>query len=85
MPPDLLRKLDIKVGSHLVIEEKSYGIILCKLELYDTFLGQFEADMIRFDDEIRNATKIVKNMLGNVLKKKNKEELYKPINELHKQ
>ena len=69
LPKNLLKHLNIKPDSYLVIDEKSYGFILCRLDDYNTFLGQFEADMVKFDKEIREASKSFRNLLSGMLNK----------------
>lgn len=77
LPHSLLKRLNIKENSHLVIEEKSYGFVLCKLEVYDTFLGQFEADMSKFDADIRDATNSVKSLFSALISKKEIKQIEK--------
>ena len=75
MPPSLLRKLDLKVNSYLAIEEKKYGFILCKLEVYDNFLKEFTIDMEALDHDVKSASKSIKDLFNRFLNKK--------INKLH--
>lgn len=81
LPYHLLKKLGIKEGSHLAIEERSYGFVLCKLEVYDTLLGQFEADMQMFDKEIRDASTTLRKLLSGLMSKRKEVKQIEDINQ----